>query len=407
MTQPTHSSSEKSAANRPAAARSLREALAPHVDSGAIPGAVALVARGGRAEVAVVGSAHLADPAHAEGAAPMARDAIFRIASVSKPVTAAAVMMLVDDGRITLDDPVARWLPELAEPVVVRTPQSPMDDVVPARRPVTVADLLDFRAGWGFPSDFTLPAVQPLFTDLRQGPARPDGIAGPDAWLATLAKVPMLRQPGDAWLYNTGSDLQGVLLERVTGRALADFLAERIFGPLGMTDTGFTVPAAALDRLTSAYSPGPDGTLRLSEAPAVSWTRPPAFASGAGGLVSTVDDWYAFARMLLADGIVDGRALLSPESVRRMRADRLTPEQRDASRLFLEGQGWGFGGSVDVASVDPWNVPGRYGWVGGSGTAAHITPSTGAVSILFTQASLTSPTPPAVMRDFWTYAATV
>jgi CubicO group peptidase (beta-lactamase class C family) len=380
-------------------ASSLRDVLAPYADSGAIPGAVGLVARGDRVEVAVVGSAHL------ESAVPMARDSIFRIASVSKPVIAAAVMMLVDDGRIALDDPVARWLPELAAPVVVRTPGSAIDDVVPAARPITVADLLDFRLGYGFPSDFSLPAVQPLFNELGQGPARPDGFADSDEWMATLARIPLLRHPGDAWLYNTGSDIQGVLIARISGRPLAEFLAERIFEPLGMNDTGFTVPAASLNRLTSAYAPGPDGGLRLSEPPSASWTEPPGFASGAGGLVSTVDDWYAFARMLLAEGTANGRVLLSPEAVRQMGTDRLTPAQREAGALFLEGQGWGFGGSVDIAALDPWNVPGRYGWVGGSGTAAHITPSRGAVSILFTQRSMTSPTPTDVVRDFWRYAA--
>lgn len=399
MTHPTTGSSTNGRTDSRTNSATLRDVLAPYADSGAIPGAVGLVARGDRVEIAVVGSAHL------ESGAPMTRDSIFRIASVSKPVTAAAVMMLVDDGRIALDDPVAPWLPELAAPVVVRTPGAAIDDVVPAARPITVADLLDFRAGYGFPSDFSLPAVQPLFGELGQGPARPKGFTHPDEWIAALGRVPLLRQPGEAWLYNTGSDIQGVLIARVSGRPLADFLAERLFEPLGMTDTGFTVPTPALDRLTSAYGPGADGGLELSDPPSASWTEAPGFASGAGGLVSTVDDWYAFARMLLAEGAVDGRALLSPESVRQMGTDRLTAAQRAASELFLEGQGWGFGGSVDIAAVDPWNVLGRYGWVGGSGTAAHITPSRGAVSILFTQRSMTSPTPPEVMRDFWRYAA--
>jgi CubicO group peptidase (beta-lactamase class C family) len=133
----------------------------------------------------------------------------------------------------------------------------------------------------------------------------------------------------------------------------------------------------------------------------------PAFPSGAGGLVSTVDDWHSFGRMLLADGTVEGRQLLSPESVRQMTSDHLTKTQRDASTLFLEGQGWGFGGSVDVAVDDPWNVPGRFGWIGGTGTAAHIIPPSGTVTILMTQLEMTGPTPPALMRDFWRYAAGV
>jgi CubicO group peptidase (beta-lactamase class C family) len=276
--------------------------------------------------------------------------------------------------------------------------------VLPAVRPITVADLLTFRAGHGFPSDFSLPAVKLLFSELGQGTTEPQNIPAPDAWMAALGRVPLLHQPGDTWLYNTGSDIQGVLIARVTGRPLPEFLAERLFEPLAMTDTGFDVPADKRDRFTSLYRTGPAGRPELVDSPAEQWTMPP-FPSGAGGLVSTVDDWYSFGRMLLAGGTAGGHRLLSAESVRQMTTDHLTPAQRDASTLFLEGQGWGFGGSVDIAAVDPWNVPGRYGWVGGTGTTAHIIPSTGAVTLMFSQLAMTEPTPPAWMRDFWRYAA--
>ncbi|MER5184132.1 serine hydrolase domain-containing protein [Streptomyces sp. NPDC002896] len=377
---------------------SLQDFLKTHVSDGSVPGAVALVAHGDRVEAEAVGSVD------AEGTAPMARDSIFRIASMTKPVTAAALMMLVDDGRIALDDPVAPWLPELASPVVVRTPAGPVDDVVPAARPITVLDLLTFRAGYGFPSDFSLPAVGLLFSDLKQGPPQPQFVAAPDEWMAALSRIPLLHQPGEAWLYNTCSDIQGVLIARVSGRPLPEFLAERLFEPLGMADTGFEVPAGKLDRFTSYYRTDPPGGLELVDAPDGQWSAMPVFPSGAGGLVSTADDWHAFAWMLLAEGTVDGHRLLSPASVRQMTTDHLTPPQRVAGRLFLEGQGWGFGGSVDVQAVDPWNVPGRYGWIGGTGTTAHITPSTGAVAILLTQVEMTGPTPPPLMRDFWRYA---
>ncbi|GAB2870776.1 serine hydrolase domain-containing protein [Streptomyces mayteni] len=376
---------------------SLREVLARRVADGSVPGAVGLVAAGGRIEVAAVGSVDVA------GSAPMDRGTIFRIASLTKPVTAAAVSLLLDEGRIGLDEPVGRWLPELAEPVVVRDPAGPAEDVVPAERPITVADLLSSRAGHGFPDDFSLPAVRPLFETVQSHPLEPQPRAAPDEWLAALARVPLLHQPGERWLYNTSSDVQGVLVSRVTGRPLPEFLAERIFEPLGMADTGFAVPAAGLGRFTSLYRPTAAGGLELLDEPAGQWSRPPAFPSGAGGLVSTVDDLLAFARMLLADG----GDLLSAESVRRMTTDQLTPAQREAGRLFLEGQGWGYGGSVDVAAVDPWNVPGRYGWVGGSGTAAHLVPATGAVAVLLTQVAMTGPTPPEPMREFWRYAAGV
>jgi CubicO group peptidase (beta-lactamase class C family) len=338
------------------------------VERGVVPGAAALVARGAEVEVGSAGD--------------LAVDSIVRIASITKPITAAAVMLLVDEGRVALSDPVGRWLPELASPKVVRRPESPIDDVVPATRMITVEDLLTFRAGWGFPSDFSLPAVGELFRKLPVFGARET----PDEWTATLAGVPMLRQPGEAWLYNTCSDIQGVLIARVSGQPLPDFLAERLFEPLGMIDTGFHVTAAQRDRMAPLH--GPD----LAPPDAGLWTRPPIFPSGAGGLVSTLADWHRFGRMLLAEG--DG--LLSAESVRLMITDHLTAEQRNASTLFLEGAGWGFGGAVTHDA--------RYGWVGGTGTTAHLAPATATVGILLTQQPMTGPTPTPLMREFWQLA---
>jgi CubicO group peptidase (beta-lactamase class C family) len=348
---------------------SLQDLLEAAVGEGVVPGAAALLARADVVEIASAGEVEA--------------DSIVRLASITKPITAAAVMLLVDEGLVTLDDPVARWLPELAAPRVVRTPESSVEDVVPAERPVTVEHLLTFRAGWGFPSDFSLPAVAELFEKLPVfGPRET-----PDEWLETLAQVPMLHQPGEAWLYNTCSDIQGVLVARVSGQSFPDFLAERIFESLGMADAGFYVPTEKLDRLPpyNRPTPGPevDGTL---------WTEPPVFPSGAGGLVATLADWHRFGRMLLADG----SGLLSPESVRLMMTDHLTREQREASTLFLEGAGWGYGGSVEA--------DGRYGWVGGTGTAAHVAPSTDTVGVLFTQVQMAGPTPTPLMRDFWRYA---
>jgi CubicO group peptidase (beta-lactamase class C family) len=376
----------------------LHDTLRAHVDNGSVPGAVGLVARGDQIEVATAGSM-------AVGGAAMARDSIFRFASITKPVTAAAVMMLVEDGRLGLDDPVDRWLPELAGPRVVRTPASPAGDVVPAARPITVFDLLSSTAGYGVPSDFTLPAVQRLFPVQKDG-REPRSFPAPDAWMAALAQVPLLYQPGEAWLYDTCSTLQGVLISRVSGQSLPGFLAERVFVPLGMPDTGFEVPAAKRDRFTSYYRTDPAGGLELADGPGGQWSTMPEFPLGNGGLAGTADDWLAFARMLLAGGTAaDGRRLLSADSVRLMTSDHTSPAQREIGTLFLEGQGWGFGGSVDVTAIDPWNVPGRYGWVGGTGTSAHITPSAGTVAILLTQVATDSPAPQPWMPDFWRYAA--
>ncbi|MFF4114522.1 serine hydrolase domain-containing protein [Streptomyces sp. NPDC001714] len=377
----------------------LHATLRRHVEAGTVPGAVGLVARGDDVEVVAVGHTDV------EGSASMARDSLFRIASVTKPITAAAVLMLVDEGRIGLGDPVADWLPELAKPMVVRTPASPVDDVVPAVRPVTVEDLLSFRSGWGLAADFALPAVRAL--SAVQDHSRPFGDwPDPDTWLGLLAQVPMLHQPGEAWLYGTSSALQGILVARVSGRTLPDFLAERIFEPLGMRDTAFEVPAPKRHRFTSSYAPAADGTLRLTDTPDGAYSSLPGFPSGGGGLVSTADDWLAFGRLLLNAGAApDGRRLLTATSVSRMTTNHLTAAQRESAALFLEGQGWGYGGSVDVTPAGPWSVPGRYGWVGGTGTTAHLVPATGTVTVLMTQAAMTSPAPTAMMRDFWRVAA--
>jgi CubicO group peptidase (beta-lactamase class C family) len=363
--------------------------LQRHIDDGAYPGAVGLIARGDRVEIAAVGVQSVGGP-------PMAEDSIFRLASITKPITAAAVMMLVDEARVKLSDPVARWIPALADPIVVRTPSSALDDVVPARRPITVFDLLSSQAGYGFASDFTLPSIQALATVQTDG-RHPAAYPPPDAWIARLAALPLAYQPGEAWLYDTCSTLQGVLVERVTSGTLPSFLTDRVFGPLGMADAAFFVPEAKRARLTSYYRPGP----QLVDGPLGEFAAPPAFALGNGGLTGTATDWLAFGQMLLAGGA----GLLTPDSVRLMTTDNTTPDQRAVGKLFLDGQGWGFGGGVDIAAANPWNVPGRYGWVGGTGTCAHIDPSAGTVAILLTQMGEDSPVTPQWMRDFWTYAA--
>jgi CubicO group peptidase (beta-lactamase class C family) len=358
----------------------LQGLLEHYVGDGTLPGAVAAVARGGEVEVAVAGTLGLG------GSAPMTRESIFRFASITKPITAAALLTLVDDGVVALEDPVGRWLPELAEPVVVRTPGGPVDDVVPANRPITVFDVLTSQAGWGFPSDFGLPAVQALF------PVQPDGrevqrFPPVDEWLAALGRVPMLYQPGESWLYDTCSAIQGTLIARVTGTSLPDFLSERIFGPLGMDDCGFTVPESARDRFTSFYKASPDG-LVLADGPDGQWATAPAFPLGSGGLAGTVDDWVAFGRMLLAGG----EPVLSRESVRLMATDHTTAAHREIGALFLDGGGWGMGGGVDGT---------RYGWVGGTGTSAHVHFATGTVAVMCTQVGVDSPAPMEWLHEFW------
>lgn len=354
----------------------LQRLVAGCVRDGAAPGAVAVVARRDTVEVAVAGTLDRT------GATPMTRDSIFRLASLTKPVTAAAVLMLVQDRRLRLTDPIGRWLPELASPSVVRTPGSPIDDVVPANRPITVFDLLTSQAGWGFASDFSLPAGQALAA--VQGDGREVQSFPPvDEWLAALSRVPLLYQPGESWLYDTSSTLQGALVERVTG-SFPEFLAERLFAPLGMTDTAFVVPKAKRDRFTSYYKGD-----ELADGPDGQWSAMPAFPMGSGGLVGTADDWVAFGRMLLTDG--DG--VLTPASVRLMLTDHTTAAHRAIGAMFLDGQGWGMGGAIDSA--------GRYGWAGGTGTSARVDPAAGTVTLMFTQGAVDGPVTPAWLRDFW------
>ncbi|WP_328440754.1 beta-lactamase family protein [Streptomyces sp. NBC_00444] len=387
----------------------LHDTLRRHVDGGSVPGAVGLVDRGDEVEVVTVGSLT------AGGTAPLPRDAIFRIASLTKPITAAAVLMLVEDGRIGLHDAIDEWLPELSKPMVVRTPSSPVDDVVPAVRPITVEDLLTSRTGWGYASDFSLPAVQAL-SAVQKDSREPHTYPDPDTWLRQLAQVPLLHQPGDGWLYHTASDLQGILIARASGRTLPDFLAERIFEPLGMKDTAFEVPETKRDRFTTYYRADPTGALEPADTPDGDWSRLPALPSGGGGLASTADDLLAFFRLLRSSGESGksgepgesgGHRLLTPTSVSRMTTNHLTAHQRELGTLFLQGQGWGYGGQVDVTPSQPWNTPGRYGWVGGTGTTAYLVPPTGTITILLTQVGVESPEPVRLLVDFWRCTAEV
>ncbi len=375
---------------------SLQELVDEQVATGRVPGAVALRAdeRAGTVEVAVGGERTV-------GGDPMTRDTVFRIASITKPITAAATMALVDRGRLGLDDPVATWLPELAEPVVLRRPDADRDDVVPAARPITVRHLLTSTCGYGFPADLTLPAVEPLLSDLHQGPPRPALVPPPDEWMARLAALPLLAHPGDRFLYNTSLDILGVLVARAEEAPLGDVLADTLFGPLGMTATGFV--GADASRMSSSYRAAGEGGFELVDPPDGQWAAAPAFESGAAGLLSTVDDWSAFGRMLLAGGEGPGGVrVLTSESVRLMTTEHVAPEPDNP---FLQDQAWGFGGGVDIRVTHPWTVPGRYGWIGGTGTAGYVVPAHGTVSVWMGQVELTGPDDFSALAAFLTWAA--
>jgi CubicO group peptidase (beta-lactamase class C family) len=363
--------------------------------SGAVPGAVALVSRRGQVELGCAGVRTI-------GGDPMTRDTVFRIASITKPILAAATMVLVERGRLRLDDPVGDLLPELANPSVLRSLDGPVDDpdnLEPAKRAITLRDLLTFQAGHGVPESFDEPIMKVLVEHLAEGPPRPQQHPATEEWMARLARVPLVHQPGEGWTYNIGAEILGVLLARAADAPLAEVLAETVLGPTGMADTGFW--AERTDRLASYYRRGEAG-LELVDPPAGQWAQPPPFPSGGGGLLSTVDDWHAFGQMLLAGGEHRGRRVLTEESVAAMMTSHV---DGGPQHLFLDGQGWGFGGSVDIRPKDRWNVLGRYGWVGGTGTAGYVIPSTGTVVIWMSQVELSGPDDFVAMSQVLAYAA--
>jgi CubicO group peptidase (beta-lactamase class C family) len=371
----------------------LRDALRPLVDSQLVPGLAAAVGRGDDLEVVVLGDRSV-------GGRPMADDSLFRIASITKPIMAAVALTFVADGTLELDQPVEGLLPELAAPRVVRSATGPVDDTAPAIRSITLRHLLTSTSGIGFPSDFSAPVVELLVERLRQGPPQPQRVPAPDEWMSILGEIPLLHQPGEGFTYNTSFDILGVLIARAGASTLPEVMETRLFQPLGMMDTGFAFPAGSESRQTSYYRAGEDALVEQDDL-IMQWASVPPFPSGAGGLVSSISDIVVFQQMLLAGG----GGVLPADLVAMMVSDQLTPAIRDTDTAFLDGQSWGFGGGVDIEDVHPWNVIGRYGWVGGTGTAAHVVPSDGSITVLMTQVELNGPTGSRVLETFWSAAA--
>ncbi|MBG0565400.1 serine hydrolase domain-containing protein [Actinoplanes aureus] len=364
----------------------LHDAMAARVARGELVGIVYLVAHRGRVHVDTIGTLSL------NGDEPMRRGTPFRIASMTKPVIAAATMMLVEDGRLALDAPVERWLPELAGRRVLTRIDGPLDQTVPAERPITVEDLLTFRLGHGIIFDPSFQPPYPIITaadELQLVMAQPDPRSPlhPDEWIRRFGTLPLMDQPGQRWRYNTGSLVLGVLIARAAGRPLPDFLEERVFRPLGMRHTGFSLTRGEASPLPGLYAANPE-TGQLEPQPGSApdeWTRPPAFPSGAAGLASTVDDYLRFSRFLMRRGVHRGRRLLSARSVRLMTTNHLTPEQiADAGPFPLAGLGWGYGMAVSV-TPDQVSGPGRYGWDGGYGTTWFNDPHRDLTAIALTQ----------------------
>ncbi len=364
----------------------MHQTMRGYVERGEVPGLVTLVCRHGEIHVDVIGTMS------ANGGVPMQRDSIFRISSMTKPITAVAAIILVEECRLRLDYPVDTFLPELADRRVLARIDGPIDETVPANRPITLRDLLTFRLGYGMLMES--PDEYPILQAVNElgiggfGPPDPDSPDGYDEWMQRLATLPLLHQPGERWLYNTGSYILGVLITRVTGQSLESFLRERIFEPLGMHDTGFHVPHGKLDRLPDCYwGVNDDDTLKLFDpASGSAYSRPPAFADAGAGLVSAIDDYFVFAQMLMNNGKHGDQRILSRPSVHAMTTNQLTPEQIATGGILLgENRGWGFGVSTILRRDGVASSPGRYGWDGGLGTVWASDPSEDLISIMMCQ----------------------
>jgi CubicO group peptidase (beta-lactamase class C family) len=354
----------------------LEAFLLRHVEAGTVPGAVAL--RGGRnPEIVAVGLAAIDGD-------PMAEDAIMRIQSMTKAITAVAALRLVEAGRIELDQSVEEWLPELAHRRVLTHPAAPLDDTVPASRPITLRHLLTMGSGYGM--EFAETPLQQAMADNGTA-AGPDPVdVGADEWLARLAELPLAFQPGEGWRYHHSFAVLGILLARLTGRPLEEHLAEDLFGPLGMPDTAFWVPTEKLDRLPAAYRYGEQGLQETEPAHGGFYAGPPPFDVSHGELVSTARDYHRFLRILVSGEPLDGAPLINAVHRRQMTTDQVPAESKAPDSFFpgfWDGTGWGFGVGIETEG----SHRGRFSWSGGQGTHFYVDPD-GTVGILLTQVEM-------------------
>jgi CubicO group peptidase (beta-lactamase class C family) len=334
------------------------------VERGDIPGVVAQIWREG--ELCCDVAAGMRDR---ESNIPMDRSTIFGLASMTKPVTVALALRLMDEGRLSLDDAITRWIPEFAQMRVLRRPGGPLDDTVPATRAITVEDLMTHRAGLGY--GFLTPP--PLGTALlaRVGMGI-DSALTPDAWLKSLSELPLIFQPGERFNYGHSIDVLGFLAARVLGQDLASAMREKLFAPLGMVDTGFWIPPEKRSRMATFYTSTQPGDFTRLDMRGFTADKPPEYVSGGQGLLSTAADYLRFARMLMEEGKLDRVRVLKADTVRMMRSNRITDEQRKFP--FVAGapfnQGFGLGMAVAVDAKQPGVVSGgvgTFGWPGAFG----------------------------------------
>ncbi|HWG61322.1 MAG TPA: serine hydrolase domain-containing protein [Streptosporangiaceae bacterium] len=374
----------------------LHAVMADHVSAGDVPGMVLGLSRGRDVHIEAIGTLAVG------GTEPVHRDTLFRITSMTRPVTAVATLQLVEEGKLALDEPIDRLLPELAGRRVLRELKGPVADTVAAERPVTVRDLLTFRAGFGMilapPSEYPILQAEQALELRSVGPPTPVTPYDPDEWIRRLGTLPLMDQPGRQWRYNTGSQILGVLIARASGQPAESFYRERIFEPLGMKDTGFLVPPGELGRLAPCYQEA-DGALVPYDDDGA-WSHPRVFNDCGAGLVSTVPDYLAFGQMLLAGGTHGGQMILRTDLVEDMTSDQLTAEQRESADVILGDRGWGFGLSVLYPPENSARGPKGYGWHGGFGTAWINDPDADLVAVVCAQV-LGSPVESAVTADFW------
>jgi CubicO group peptidase (beta-lactamase class C family) len=366
--------------------QAVEDMLTGTVNAGELAGAATVVWRGGRVvQSAAVGWRDV------EAALPIERDTIFRIASMSKPITSVVAMTLLEEGRFALDDPITRWAPEFADMRVLRDPKGPLDATDPAIRPITFEDLLTHRAGLTY-ADFARGPLARAYADALG--ADIDSHVAPDDWIAGLAELPLIGQPGAAFNYSHATDLIGLLLARMDDRPLGEVMRRRLFEPLGMTDTGFIVPSAQRHRRAKVYG-FDDGRLTArptGAAGAFVAERPDdmAFESGGQGLWSTVDDFLAFARLFVGEGAVGGVRILKPETMALVTANRLSDAQRAGARMFgtslFAGHGFGLGVAVVMdpnksASTLCNGAAGTVGWPGAFGGWWQADPAENSVMV--------------------------
>ena len=322
----------------------ITTALQKVVDSRQLAGAATLVWRDGEVHTVCVGWRDI------EANLPVERDTIFRIASMTKPITSVAALMLVEEGRIALTDSIARYAPGFSQTRVLRSPDGPLDETDPLERPITFEDLLTHRAGLTY-GDFHRGPIAQAYRDALGGDI--DSDVAPGEWLARLAQLPLVGQPGSAMYYGRSTDLLGLLIARIEGTTLGEVLKRRILDPLGMKDTGFLVPREERARRAVAYGFDEEGRLikRATRSGVFVAERPEdmAYESGGGGLWSTIDDYLKFARLFVGDGEVDGVRILRPETLALMVTDQLTASRRaNPGWLGLNAGSRGFGMGVSV-----------------------------------------------------------